>query len=189
MLLKCHSFLTPFLAHNHTLRESRAPSHKQLAVFDTLEPKLSSFKFVLNWHSKFTSEACINPLKLHKVRKPEKWEQFSNPLNALVVIFLQLHKFTPVWRSMAVTVIAVPCCQLSYIPHIFWHCNLLDLEITSNVMKRNWRLRIILQTVTVEAWLWKLISCHYFSSIKKVYQVFCHWDNHSSVQSKIIVKS
>ena len=43
-----------------------------------------------------------------------------------------MHRFTSVTKvpfSVAVTVVAVPCCQLSYISFVFRHCDLLVLRI------------------------------------------------------------
>ena len=48
--------------------------------------------------------------------------------------------------------------QLCYRPYLFRHCDLLH-------------------TVKVKVASWKLITCDYFSSIKKVYKKFCYWSN------------
>ena len=65
----------------------------------------------------------------------------------------------------------------------FRHCDLLVLKITICLYikcyggKKPEGRRILLQTVTVKAWSWKLIYCDYFSSFKNVYKEFCHWNN------------
>ena len=74
--------------------------------------------------------------------------------------------------QLAMTFVAVPCCQLTNTPYIFRLCGLLFLKIIIfNVMEKKIFKINSLQTVTIKAWLQKLISCYYFSLIIKVHMI------------------
>ena len=79
-----------------------------------------------------------------------------------------MHKFTPVGpqNSVAKTLATEICSQLSNIPHIFRHCDLLDLN---KINEKKYQLGInLLQIVTLKALSCKLITCDYFLFVKKV---------------------
>ena len=67
-----------------------------------------------NWPSKLASEGCVYSLKFCTMCQPEKVGTVS-----------------PSWDTdtTRVTLVAVPCCQLSYIPYVFKHCDLLVFRI------------------------------------------------------------
>ena len=151
-----------YKANSHNTKDARAPNDAQFAHL---------------WHNRTETD----PLKVCPVPgvDPQTFPVRGvftllnfvqsvglNSGNSLVVLCVlvaidysqepNMHKFISVGHSVAVTFIAVPCWQLSYIPCIFRHCDLLVLKINrihiSNVMKRHWRLkRILEQTVKVKA--------------------------------------
>ena len=86
-----------------------------LRVFDALGPNSlpSSLSYVWNWPSKLASEGCVYFLKFCTMHQPEKVETISPSSDT----------------STHVTLVKVPCCQLSYIPYVFKHCDLLVLKI------------------------------------------------------------
>ena len=67
-----------------------------------------------NWPSKLASERCVYSLKFCTMCQPEKVGTVS-----------------PSWDTdtTRVTLVAVPCCQLSYIPSVFKHYDLLVLKM------------------------------------------------------------
>ena len=87
-----------------------------LRAFDALEPKLppSSLFCAWNWPSKLTSEGYAYLLKFCTLRQPEKMGAVSPRSDT---------------DTNHVTLVNVPCCQLSYIPYVFKHCHLLVLKI------------------------------------------------------------
>ena len=76
-----------------------------LRVFDELEP---------NWPSKLASEGWVYFLKFCTMRKPKK----------VGTVFLSSDTSTT-----HVILVKVQCCQLSYIPYVLKHCDLLVLKI------------------------------------------------------------
>ena len=93
-----------------------SPMMHGLRVFDALEPEFtpSSLSCGWNWPSKLASEGCVYSLKFCTRGQPEKVGMVS-PLSDT--------------GTTHVTLVAVPCCQLSYIPYVFKHCDLLVLKI------------------------------------------------------------
>ena len=87
-----------------------------LHIFEALELKFTPFKFVLcvDWLSKLASEGCVYFLKFCNIRQPEKVGTVSPSSDT---------------GTTHVTLVAVPRCQLSYIPHVFKRCDLPVLKI------------------------------------------------------------
>ena len=85
-----------------------------LHVFLALEPKFTLVKFVLCviWPSELANEECVR--KFCIVRQPEKVGTVSTSSDT---------------GTTYVTLVKVPCCQLTYIPYVFKHCDLLVLKI------------------------------------------------------------
>ena len=94
------------------------PMMHSMCVFDALEPKFTPFKFILCveltlW---LAGVGCVYSLKPFTMVRLKKLEQFP-PCQTQVLL------------SVAVTLVAVSCCQLSYIPYVSRHCDLLVLKI------------------------------------------------------------
>ena len=90
----------------------------------------------------------------------KKWERFPSLLYFGCNLLHQraIHAQTTAAGLCGCDLGSSAFCLLSY---IFRHCDLWLLKI---INRRNWRWRrILLQTVTVKAWSWKLISFDYFS--------------------------
>ena len=88
-----------------------------LHVFDALELKFTPFKFVLCGIDPLTelaNEGCVYSLKFCTMCQPEKVGTIS-PSSEM--------------GTTRVTLKAVSCCQPSYIPYVFKHCDLLVLKI------------------------------------------------------------
>ena len=113
------------------------PMTHSLHIFGVLVLKFTPFKFVLSveltlwiWQC---SEGWIRPLKLCTVHQPEEVETFSPSFITHVpktrhvwTTFASVRQQVP--PSVAVILVAVPCCQLSYIFYVYRHCDILVLK-------------------------------------------------------------
>ena len=87
---------------------------------------------------------------------------------------------------MAETLVVVPCGQLSYIPYIFRHCDLLVLKIIISNEYHERKLKIKKDSFTncysegldMEH---KYFNVTIFSWLKKECNAFCYWNNLSFV--------
>ena len=119
------------------------PMMHGLHVFEALEQKFIPFRFVLcvkSWPSKLASEGYVHSLKLCTVCQSQRVGMVSLSSDHAPL-------------SMAVTSVAVPCFQLSYIPYFVRHCDLQVVKIIMSNQCHEKRLKIKkdpLQTVTVK---------------------------------------
>ena len=91
------------------------PMTHGLRIFGVLEPKFSSFRSCAwNGPSKLASEGCVYFLKLCTMCQPEKMGTVSPSSDT---------------GTTHLTLVKVPCCQLTYVLHVFKHCDLLVLKI------------------------------------------------------------
>ena len=85
------------------------PMTHGLRIFGVLEPKFSSFRSCAwNGPSKLASEGCVYFLKFCTMQQPEKVGTVSPSSGT---------------GTTHVTLVKVPCCQLSYLPYVFKHCD------------------------------------------------------------------
>ena len=96
--------------HSYTQPAPGLPMTLDLCVFDALELKFtpSSLFWAWNWPSKLASEGCVYFLKFCTMRQPEKVGTVSSSSDT---------------GTTHVTLVKVPCCQLSYKPYVFKHCD------------------------------------------------------------------
>ena len=123
--------------HTHT---PGLPMTNRLRVFDTLELNSSplSFPCAWNWPSKLASEGCVYFLKFSTVRRPEKVGTVSPSSDTC---------------TTHMTLVKVPCCQLSYIPYVFKHCDLLVLKIM--ILWETVCITLYSQNLSLPSWLVK----------------------------------
>ena len=94
---------------------SRAPNDAQLVCLWCTRTKIYPlYSCAWNWPSNLASEGCVFSLKFCSVHQPEKVRMVS-PSSDM--------------GTTHVTLVAAPCCQLSYTPYVFKHCDLLVLKI------------------------------------------------------------
>lgn len=151
---------SPGTRHGH----SGLPMTRSMCVFNALDfLKFTPFKFVL-W-VELTLQICYWGSRCCA----SAWKSGNFSVSNLSQPWVR-HAPPP---SVVVILIAVPHRQRAdkYLPCVFRHFDLLVLEnvIQLQVVKRNWRLRIIFRTVTVKALWWKLLVvaiCHRSKSIQ-----------------------
>ena len=100
----------------HTKNKTGLPMTHGLHVFDALEQKSPplSLSCAWNWPSKLASKRCVYSLKFCTMRHPEKVGTVSPSSDT---------------GTTHLTLVKVPCCQLTYVLHVFKHCDLLVLKI------------------------------------------------------------
>ena len=127
----------------------------------------SGLFYAWSWPSKLASDGVLTLWNLVLCFSLKKWEGFPP-------------RQTQVLLSLAVTSVAVPCCQLSFIPCVFRHCDPLVLKIIMLNQCHEKKLKTRKDSFTniaVNALSWKLNCYSCFFMIKTVCNRFCYWNN------------
>ena len=109
-------FWSDYRSYFHTIQGSQWLTVNTSLTRWNQNPPPSSSSCAWNWpsNSKLASEGCVYFLKFYTMRQPEKVGTVSSSSDT---------------GTTHVTLVKVPCCQLSYIPYVFKHCDLQVLKI------------------------------------------------------------